>query len=323
VTDLAALLEALRDAALRAALFAFEGTSTPQGRHPDWAHRAADLVVTDLDAGSTVVRVEAPVFEAVAAREMHDRAGWPLLPAPHDTALTALGRSVRDTVADARPVRPHFDAALLDHLRALVRALRGEGDAGSTHALTVRQDGDALFTLDGGSSVYALQCQTPDPRVFVTEGRLHAISEKRRLFTLHAGEVALPARAQGKALGERALGDLDGTRVLVEGRMHFAPGGHVRFIEARTLRPFDPDRAADRHLAKTPAEMRDAVRPPQLPHHQGPTDVHARMAGRTIRKVEAPRGHDAEAEEPDADLPDLWGAWPGDESIEEILAMLD
>ena len=85
--------------------------------------------------------------------------------------------------------------------------------------------------------------------------------------------------------------DLWGNKVTVKGIAYFNPSGSVRFIEAHTIRRFE-------HGEEIFYSIPDLI---------SPLDVG--------RKLEIPKT----TQNP---LKAIWGKWPGEESIEDILVVL-
>ena len=104
---------------------------------------------------------------------------------------------------------------------------------------------------------------------------------------------SLPGQLDASVLDAEALRPLWGERVVVEGMVHFRADGRARLIEARRL---ERGREADDVFEELPSA--EVPGQPPLP---APME-------RQVRAV---------------DFMALWGAWPGDEPIEELLEQLD
>jgi hypothetical protein len=85
--------------------------------------------------------------------------------------------------------------------------------------------------------------------------------------------------------------DFWGKKVTIKGMVHFNPGRRVRLLEAQTIKPSE---IGEEVFEKMPT----APKPVALFE----TDLHKLSVGPALN--------------------DIWGKWPGDESIEELLSSL-
>jgi hypothetical protein len=82
-----------------------------------------------------------------------------------------------------------------------------------------------------------------------------------------------------------------GRKATIKGLVHYHPSGRIRFIEAQILKPFEE---GEEIFGKQPCR-------------QGVFEIVEEMSSRN-------RSSDT--------LKDIWGRWPGDETIEELLCAL-
>ena len=132
-------------------------------------------------------------------------------------------------------------------------------------------------------------------KAFVVSGRLDEIkyggSGGFRLW-LPQGRY-LPGRLHPDFLDIEVLRPLWGRRITVEGMVHFKADGLPRFIQARRLSRFAD---SDVCFEEIPAI--------DCPRSEGLTPAQERQAR-------------------SSNFMELWGSWPGDEPIDELLAQLD
>lgn len=132
------------------------------------------------------------------------------------------------------------------------------------------------------------------PQAFVLTGRLDRIRRNGGRFRLHLRDGrSLPGRLDLEEVGVETLHRFRDREVSVTGMVHFQPDGTPRHIVARHL---TPDTEAD-----------DTFEP--LPWSVAP--------GAPVLSPE----FEKQAREFDRDS--IKGAWPGDETIEELLDQLD
>lgn len=129
-------------------------------------------------------------------------------------------------------------------------------------------------------------------QAFVVSGRLDEIGHDRSRFRLVVGDEGTLLVRLDRALDVKSLHPLWGRRVTVQGTVHFKSDGRPRLMEARRV---------------SPRAEGDAV------FESLPSVAAAESAAR-LRDVDQIRHVDPMV---------LWGTWPGDEPIEELLVQLD
>ena len=130
-------------------------------------------------------------------------------------------------------------------------------------------------------------------QAFVVSGRLDEIGHDRSRFRLVVGdEGTLLVRLDRSLDVESLLRPLWGRRVTVQGTVHFKSNGRPRLMEARRV---------------SPRAEGDAV-------FESLPSVAAVQSVTRLRDVDQIRHVDPMV---------LWGTWPGDEPIEELLVQLD
>ena len=131
------------------------------------------------------------------------------------------------------------------------------------------------------------------PRAYIVSGRLDGIEyDAGRLRLVVNRSSSLPGKLASAALNVEMLRPLWGRRVTVEGMVRFRSDGRPRLIEAHRIREC---MKGDAVFGELPSA--------EIPTSRGLTPVEERQAR-------------------SADFMRLWGAWPGDEPIEELLAQL-
>ena len=146
----------------------------------------------------------------------------------------------------------------------------------------------------------------PAPRAFVVSGHLDQIGHGLGRFQLLMGEGRpLHGRLHRGHLDVELLRPLWGKPATVQGIVHFKANGQPRFIEARRISArTQGDRIFETIPIAETGEREDAA-VLSKPERLVPT---SKASVKAIRHV---------------DPMILWGSWPGDEPIEELLAELD
>lgn len=133
----------------------------------------------------------------------------------------------------------------------------------------------------------------PASRAFIVSGRLDDVTDEGRFRLLVNHDSPLFGRLAGGVPRIEALRFLVGGRVTVQGMVHFDADGQPRMIEALKIR-----------------------------RHAEGDDIFEEMPWADVQEnpVLTPA---QEQRAKSFDLMALWGTWPGDEPIEELLAQLD
>jgi hypothetical protein len=288
--DLFRRLSPLVTASVRMAI---EGSSSPVGAPPGWLRRAADVRVLgwqESAACETILQVEAPPLGEAAEELYKQSVFWDTKPSPQDTALNVFARAARE-VRIGNPDSSLYDLSLLKRFgyanRLFDRQLESlelpEGSA----------QGSALARLDRDVVVRAQQLteQTPASRQVRVSGRLDMIRHSTRSF-----EMLLEDGKAGRGILENAnemdrLKSLLGQTITVVGRAIYRPSGSVLRIDAQGIE--------------------DGTAPSKL-FGQIPPPLTQRIPALRFRPGEHQRNW----------VESFFGTWPGDETNDELLAML-
>lgn len=290
---LVALVDALRNTAMRATRLVATGSGRRRGAVPAWLRAAVDLEMTGLRGGSTVIELTLPTLGAAARDQFSSGLLWGEQPDLEDTAFDLATRAVSEVLDPGAP-GDLFDHAVLDAAKDLASALPG------TSATCRLERVDNMSTpLEIGSStaqtITERISEIPMPRPRVVTGILDEIGHRKGQFQLR---VASNSVLRGEILREyidvEALRDLWGHEATVEGKVHYRLDGMPRKIEAQRI--------------TTPHEG-DAV------FRTLPTQPNGR---RSLFGTKASAQGIATGS-----LPRFEEAWPGEETLEELLADLD
>lgn len=269
------------------------GISTARGARPKWLEETLTFAITGFGAGSIGFR--APRLVETAG----DRFGRPSLREGReqmdleDTALDLVGDAVRSVTGESEVEAGMYDdGGVLEAMLAFGRA-NGNPDAG--YALTPDEAGGRGFAWDRASSARAEARlgMLPPARGFIVTGRLDSIEHDDGRFLLRLKDGSfLRGQLDAGAVDREVLRSLRGTDATVTGVVHFRADGSPRAMLAQHMMS-----RVDRHEAFD--------RPPRG-HVPGAATIPPEV-------VERARNFDWDA---------LKGAWPGDETIEELLAEL-
>jgi hypothetical protein len=289
------VIAALVEGAQRAARLFVDGESTRPGPRPAWLEAVCrDIVVTGLQAGSTVIPIEAPTLAEAAPEHFGHPAQTSLFGEPGallDTTLSAVdlfGNVLATALAGDRDALV-ADRALLDACARFVRT------AGRYHG--VKLDGIA-----GRSSpveivrgdlprIELLRDETPPSSAVRITGTLDTFSPSSNTIL-----IILPDDQRVQARFEdpdpELLRNLFGKRVTISGMARFRPSGRLLLVAAEYLAPAMP---TDAIWERMPAARLGSTSPVFTPMPQDPA----------------------------SGLAAFFGIWPGEESDQDLLRALE
>lgn len=283
---------ALLEGAERAARLVVEGESLRPGARPAWLAAACRIEVTGLAAGPAVITLEAPTLaEAVPDRFGHDCQasvfGEPGTPVDGSrTAVDFFGDILAALLSGEREALL-ADRSLLDSCIRFARAGVSGYDGLQLEGLSGRPE-PLVVRRDIARTIEQLRDETPAPRAVRVSGILDTISASDIVLLLDQGET-VQGRLEQPAPEE--LRALCGTKVVASGVAQFRPSGRLSVVDVEYV---GPARDADAMWSRIPAPM---------PARYSPV---ARLVPQDARSGVAA----------------FFGTWPGDESVEELLAAL-
>ena len=244
------------------------------------------------EPGSTVLCFEAPRLAEAAPEQFAAPSLWGTALPSEETALDLVSEAIQEAQSGS-PSGERFDVSVLEAVLDMTRAVRHPG---VRCELVPHGSARGAFVLDpdAGARIHGLLEEIPSPRASIVTGRLDAIKHEGGRFQIVLDQGArLPGRLDPGVLDKEVLRPLWGKRATVMGIVRFRPTGRPQFIEARRITTQD---AGDQVFATLPDAP--SGQPPPLFPRTSASNEYAR-----------PR--------------DLVGAWPGDETVEELLSQLD
>jgi hypothetical protein len=282
----------LVEAAERGLRLAVEGTSVKRGRLPAWLSKSLDLKLTGVKKGSTVLAIEAPLLDETAKEQIRQQDFWYVVPRPNDTALTLLTRSVHDTTAEVLD-SDAYDAGILESLLQFKSFLKSSAERVELRCMSRPKEhfkvGEQELT-----KIERLKAKTPAPRAFVVSGLFDVIEHNKKRFhlVLSNGESLL-GTIDTEHLDIERMRQYWGKKVTIKGTVHFRPSGKPRLIEAQVIKPREPGEEVFETLPQEPSQIEFV---------------------KLVRETAAAKNDW---------LKEVWGKWPGDEPIEDLLVALN
>lgn len=290
--NLQRVLNALVETAARATRLLVTGEGSAKGPRPRWLDATVDFTVVDLKASSTALDIDAPSIRDTAYAEFAQLELWRERPSLRETALDCAALAIREAQTND-PEGDYFDSAVLE---AILKFRRAAGVPGVRYELTGGDNEKPLFTLDDESCARVRERlhKIPAPRAFVVSGRLDEIKHRSGGFRLvTSGGAQLFGRLDSAALGAESLRPLWGRQATIQGTVHFKANGRPRIIEAQRI---GARQSGDEVFEELPG-------------------VGAQRALGSMRAPDKRAGS--------ANFMRLWGTWPGDEPVDELLDQID
>lgn len=289
-SQLKTITEIISRGAERVLRLAIEGQSIKKGPMPPWLSKSTDFILVGIKRGSTTLMVDAATLGEVAPDHIAQMDFWHTPPKASDTALTVLTRALND-VSGEKLESELYDSGVLDTLLDFKQLLRNND---VLIKLKAEKRPDEGFTLDKTTfhTIQKIKQATPEPQTVLVSGLLNTIEHSRKRFQLAVkNEETLRGGIEETAISSEQMRKLWGQQVTVKGVLHYKASGKPRFLEAQLIQA---SQAGDEVFEKL------AV-PKSVTHIWA--EIKSEVAGRDL-------------------VAEIWGKWPGDESVEEVLSLL-
>ncbi|HEY0022579.1 MAG TPA: hypothetical protein VGB24_06695 [Longimicrobium sp.] len=283
------LLDAVDRGAKGAVRLRLEGRSSAKGGFPPaWVSTAAGFQMSGFHAGLPGVELRIPTLGEALPHKFAQEELFPSVD-PASSALSLMGRGLADAQA-GNGDSDAYDSPLLRTFGEFREVFRH-----GVQAVELRNgrpdSAPVMITPAGIAAAERLQKQTPRPQRVRVAGKVDAIRHSDRAFTLvmESGEVIRGILAEGDP---DELAPHFGRATIVGGMAQFRPSGSLLRIDADLLEP------ADEHALSMWSEA--------------PRPLFGGSPDREVRRQGSRSGINA-----------FIGAWPGEESEDEIFAMLE
>ena len=291
--DLHKVLGALLKTAERCTRLLATGEGSVLGTRPAWLEASIDFTITGIKKGSTILEIDAPLLLETARDQFSQSEFWRETPEDQDTALDLAALAIEEAQSDG-DTSERFDSSVLDAVLEFKKAVRS---ARVRYEFKSTSNARGKFQLSESSfeRIAERKRQLPDTKAFIVSGNLDEIKHSAgrfRLFLLNGQKLL--GRVHPEFLEGELLRHLWGKEVTVEGMVHFKANGQARLIDARKL-----------SLKAEGDEIFEVL--PSVSNKHAQSDLF-------LEQVVTSKA---------ADSMILWGAWPGDEPIEELMAELN
>ena len=284
------VINTLIETSERGLRLAVQGESVKRGPIPGWLARSLDFTVTGVKKGSTTILVDAPLLGETAPDQIKQQDLWFSKPTPEDTAITLVSRSVQEVVSQNLESYA-YDKGVLDGLLSFDTFFKTYGDKLIVEA-NGRPTEDFYLSAFELEKVRELKAEIPEPIAIVISGTFDVIQYSSTKFhlLLSNGQTIL-GTIDRDAINVEDMRKFWGEKVTIKGILHFHPGRKIKLLEAQSI--------------KLAEEGEDVFE--RLPSQGKPLA----LFDLEVQKLNA-----------NPALKEIWGKWPGDESIGELLAAL-
>lgn len=281
-------MDALLLMAERSTRLLVEGRGKGSGPKPSWLSATLDFTFCGLRPGSTLLDLKAPCLGDTAHSRAFQGHLWRDSPSLDDTALDLAAYAIEEAQG-GNPSGTRFDNSVL---QAILEFGRAVGTPGVRYELESQEGAGAGFVLDDTicQKMSLVAENIPPPRAYIVSGRLDQITHKDGHFRLvfETGK-GLIGRVSSEHIGIESLRLHWGKPTTIEGIVSFRADGRARLIEAHRI---DSRNDGDSIFEELPMQCE--------------------LIDEALERRAA-----------SFDPMNIVGKWPGDESVEELLALLD
>jgi hypothetical protein len=268
----------------------FEGTSSKRGKYPEWLKKSLDFTITGIRKGSTILELEVPTLKETIPFYFQQKKLWKDKIQQDDTAISLCSKSFNDITLENFG-SDLYDAGVLKSFQKFRNIVKNYAKE-----LVIRSDTKTADNFKISKEVIEkidkIKIQIPEPRITVISGFFNMIEHSHRQFQLNIiDDETINGELDPKYIELEDMRQLWGKRVTIKGEANFKPSGKIHFLNAHVVRAFEK---GDEILEKVPVIQKSFKFAEDL--------MKKKNAGSVLKKI--------------------WGKWPGDESIDEILRQL-
>jgi hypothetical protein len=292
ISALKEIMEALLKGSDKVLRLLIEGRSVIGGKNPEWLKKSLDFTISGIKAGSTIIELEAPLLKKTIPEQLTQKKLWDDIESikPDDTAVSLLSRSFADASAENMESN-YFDVGVLDALLSFNPIIKKYA---KELIITSNKRAKDNFRISSEQieKIKKIKIETPKPQTIVISGFFNLIEHSNQRFQLIVEEdKKIDGIMDPSFVNIENMRELWGKRVTIKGKANYKPSGKIRNIEAQLIRPFE---SGDEILQKIPGAQRRFKFVDEF--------LLEKNANTALKKV--------------------WGKWPGDESIDDLLAAL-
>jgi hypothetical protein len=284
------VIDVLSEGSERALRLALEGASVKTGRTPSWLSKSADFTLRGVKRGTTTLVFDAHTLGETAGDQIQQLDFWGKVPQLDDTALTLLAKSVSD-VKKKNIQSDSYDPGVLESLAA-IKSIFADG-RNEVRLVSEDRPHDGFYLNTATfEEIDSLRKSMPPPQAILVSGFFNMIQHSQKSFELtsESGSV-VRGRIDDQLIPLEMMRRFWGRKVTVKGVLHYGASGKPRMLEAQTI---ETSKAGDEILES----------------------VHAVRESSEWLTGLSPAPEEAQT------VSSIWGRWPGDENIEDLLGAL-
>lgn len=268
-----------------------EGRSVKRGKSPDWLKKSLDFTLTGIKTGSTILELEAPVLGEAIPEQFIQKKLWEDVIKPDDTAITLLSKSIIDATSEDVE-SDYFDVGVLDALLSFKSITKHYAKELRINSKIKAKD-NFKISEEEIKKIKKIKIETPKSNTIVISGFFNLIEHSNCRFQLRLkDDKNIDGIMDPLFVDFENMRNLWGKKVTVKGKAHFKPSGKLRSIEAQIIKPFE---SGDEILQRIPTKQKFFKFTEEF------------LKEKNSNKV----------------LKNIWGKWPGDEPIDELLNALE
>ncbi len=281
----------LLDGAEKALRLSVEGASVKRGALPEWLKKSLDFTVTGIKKGSTELDIQAPTLEEAAPEQIRQQDLWYTFPEPDDTAVSLLSKSISEVTSEHLESE-YYDSGVLKALLSFDSVLKEYATEFEVDSKD-RPKEHFKISKDELGKISQIKAKTPEPRAVILTGLFNVIEHATRRFKLTLENGAnIPGSADPSFIDAEYMRTLWGKDVTIKGTAYFNPSGKIRFLEAQLLKQFETGEKIFQDITELQSPLLEVEE------------------AKNKFGIKSP-------------LKEIWGQWPGEESIDQILTALN
>ncbi len=285
------LIDNLIEGSEKALRLAVEGTSSKKGQLPSWLRNSVDFTITGLRKGSTKILISAPELIDTAPEELKQPDLWNIMPRTDDTALSIFIRAANDAVSKNNE-SSYVDGILLNSLLSFDNFI---GNYAESFELFSEERKQEKIVIDKKriENIREFKKKIPEQQKVILSGMFNEIehSEGKFRLKLYTG-ITITGEIDKEFIDKESMRLLWGKMATVRGVAEFKPNKEIRYIKADLIKQYEENEniLLNNTAQEEPLLLFEKPQP--------------------FKQIKNP-------------LKELWGSWPGDESIEELLKELE
>lgn len=268
-----------------------EGTSTKRGKIPEWLKNSLNFTITGIKKGSTILELEVPVLKETIPSYFQQKKIWEEKIHSDDTAISLFSKSIND-ISIGNIESDFYDLGVLNTFQRFGSILKDYAKELEIRSAEKTVDNFKISEHEI-SKIKSVKISIPESRIIVISGFFNMIEHSHRRFQLSiSDDQNINGELDPNFIELENMRLLWGKKVTIKGEARFKPSGKMHFIKAHFVKDFE---IGDEILERMPKVQRSFKFAEEY--------LKEKNTGSVLKRI--------------------WGKWPGDESIDDLLEALD